>query len=94
MIKGIGCKKKFNKYKFILLFHCIRIVTCNLNALFRSQLKANDLLSHVQIFDYLQYYYYYYFEIIQGVQFKCLDDVILDMWPNLNMPCGIFKKLI
>ncbi len=39
---------------------------------FWSQLKANDVLPHVLIFDY-----YYYYEIIYDVQFKYLDDLIL-----------------
>jgi hypothetical protein len=32
--------------------------------LFRSQLRANDVLSHVLKLKYLKYNYYYYFEIM------------------------------
>jgi hypothetical protein len=46
--------------------------------LFLSLLKANDVLPHVPIFNYLEYNdNYYYFEIIWDIQFKCLDDFIL-----------------
>jgi hypothetical protein len=33
-------------------------------------------------------------EIIWDVQFTCLDDLDYDMWPNVNMPCGIIINLI
>ncbi len=31
-------------------------------------------------------------EIIQDVQFTCFDDLYYDMWPNVNMPCGILNE--
>jgi hypothetical protein len=58
-------KEKINKYissfDYIVyvLSHVIKM------QLLWSQLKANDVLTHVLIFDYLEFdYYYYYFEII------------------------------
>jgi hypothetical protein len=30
-------------------------------------------------------------EIIYDVQFTCLNHLNYDMWPNVNMPCGIIK---
>ncbi len=57
-------KEKINKYKFIfdsiiyILSHATKM------QLFWSQLKANDVLPHVPIFDYLKYNYYYEFEKI------------------------------
>jgi hypothetical protein len=71
-------KEKVNKY--ISSFDSIIYVLSHIikMQLFWSQLKANDVLSHVLIFNYLNYYcYYYYFEIILDVQFKYLDDIIL-----------------
>jgi hypothetical protein len=57
-------KKKVNKY--ISSFDSIIYVLSHVTKmqLFWSQLKVNDMLSHVSIFDYLKNYYYYYFEII------------------------------
>ncbi len=54
-------KKKVNK--FISSFDPIVYVLLNATKmqLFWSQLKTNDVLPRVLIFDY---YYYYYFEII------------------------------
>jgi hypothetical protein len=56
-------KKKVNKY--ISSFDYIVYVLSHATKmqLFWSQLRANDVLPHVLIFDYLNYYYYY-FEII------------------------------
>jgi len=57
-------KEKINKYIssfdsiVYVLSHAIKM------KLFWSQLKANDVLSHVLIFDYLKYNYYYHFQII------------------------------
>ncbi len=66
-------KKKFNEY--ISFFDSIVYVLSHATKmqLFWSQLKANDVLPCVLIFDY----YYYYYEIIKDVQFKYLDDIIL-----------------
>jgi hypothetical protein len=63
MTKGIVWKKKVNKY--ISSFHSIVYVLTHAikMQLFWLQLKANDVLSRVLIFDYLNYYYYY-FDII------------------------------
>jgi hypothetical protein len=58
-------KEKVNKY--ISSFDSIVYVLSHAikSQLFLSQLKANDVLSHVLIFDYVNYYSYYsYFEII------------------------------
>ncbi len=57
-------KEKVNKY--ISSFDSIVYVLSQATKMqiFWSQLKANDVLPHVLIFDYLKYYYYYYFEII------------------------------
>jgi hypothetical protein len=41
----------------------------------------NDVLPCVPIFNYLKYKYNCYFEIIEGVLFKCLDDLI----QNINI---------
>ncbi len=67
--KGYCMKKKINKY--ISSFRYIVYVLSHATKmqLFWSQLRANDVLPRVLIFDYLYYYYYYYFEIIQDVQF-------------------------
>jgi hypothetical protein len=56
-------KEKVNKY--IPSFDYIVYVLSHATKiqLFWSQLKANDVLARVLIFDYLEYYYYY-FEII------------------------------
>jgi hypothetical protein len=56
-------KEKVNKY--ISSFHSIVYILSRVAKmqLFYSQLKANDVLPCVLIFDYLDYYYYY-FEII------------------------------
>jgi hypothetical protein len=53
-------KEKVNKY--ISSFDYIVYVLSHVTKmqLFKSQLRANDVLPHVLIFDY----YYYYFEII------------------------------
>ncbi len=61
-------KNKVNKY--ISSFDYIVYVLSHATKmqLFQSQLKANDVLPRVLIFDYLKYYYYY-FEINQDVQF-------------------------
>ncbi len=63
MTKGIVLKKKINKY--ISSFDYIVYVLSHATKmqLFWSQLKANDVLPCVLIFDYIEYYYYY-FEII------------------------------
>jgi hypothetical protein len=55
-------KEKINKY--ISSFDYIIYILSHANKmkLFWSQLKTNDVLSRVLIFDY--YYYYYYSEII------------------------------
>jgi hypothetical protein len=55
--------KKVNKY--ISSFDYIVYVLSHATKmqLFWSQLRANDVLSRVLIFDHLKYYYYY-FEII------------------------------
>ncbi len=62
-------KQKVNKY--ISSFDSIVYVLSHVTKmqLFWSQLKVNDVLPHVLIFDYFDYdydyyYYYYYFEII------------------------------
>ncbi len=57
-------KEKINKY--ISSFDSIVYVLSHVTKmqLFWSQLKANDVLPCVLIFDYLKYYYYYYFERI------------------------------
>jgi len=71
-------KKKINKY--ISSFNSIVYILSHATKmqLFWSQLRENDVLPLVLIFDYLNYYYcYYYFEIIYDVQFKYLDDLIL-----------------
>jgi hypothetical protein len=69
-------KEKVNKYisSFDSIVYILLHVT-NMQ-LFWSQLKANDVLPRVLIFEYLKYYYYY-FEIIYDVQFKYLDDLLL-----------------
>jgi hypothetical protein len=56
-------KEKINKY--ISSFDSIVYVLSHVikMQLFWSQLKPNDVLPRVLIFDYLNYYYYY-FEII------------------------------
>jgi hypothetical protein len=56
-------KEKLNKY--ISSFDYIVYVLSHVTKmqLFWSQMRANDVLLHVLIFDYLEYYYYY-FEII------------------------------
>jgi hypothetical protein len=56
-------KEKINKY--ISSFDSIVYVLSHATEmqLFWSQLRANDVLPCVLIFDYLKYYYYY-FEII------------------------------
>jgi hypothetical protein len=57
-------KEKVNKYIssfdsiVYVLSHAIKM------QLFLSELKVNDVLPRVLIFDYLKYNYYYYFEII------------------------------
>jgi hypothetical protein len=68
-------KEKVNKY--ISSFDYIVCVLSHATKmqLFCSQLMTNDVLPRVLIFYY--YYYYYYFEIIQDVQFKYLDDLML-----------------
>jgi hypothetical protein len=57
-------KEKVSKY--ISSFDSIVYVLSHATQmqLFWSQLKANDVLSHVLIFDYLKYNSNYYFEII------------------------------
>jgi len=59
-------KQKVNKYisSFDFIVYVLSHVTKM--QLFWSQLKVNDVLPHVLIFDYFDYYYYYYyyFEII------------------------------
>ncbi len=67
-------KKKVNKY--ISSFDSILYVLSHMTKmqLFWLQLKANDVLPHVLIFDYLNYYY---FQIIYDVQFKYMDDLKL-----------------
>jgi hypothetical protein len=57
-------KEKFTKY--ISSFDSIVYVLSHATKmqLFWSQLKANDVLSRVLIFDYLKYNNNYYFEII------------------------------
>jgi len=57
-------KEKVNKY--ISSFNSIVYVLSHATKmqLFWSQLKTNDVLPRVLIFDNLKYYYYYYFEII------------------------------
>jgi len=79
-------KEKVNKYisSFDSIIYVLSHVT-NMQ-LFWSQLKANDVLPRVLIFEYLKYYYYY-FEIITWMTFY------YDMWPNVSMPHGI-KTLI
>jgi hypothetical protein len=62
--KGYWMKEKVNKYKFLLSFHCICIVTCNCDATILVTIEANDVLSSVLILNYLKNNYYYYFEII------------------------------
>jgi len=56
-------KEKVDKY--ILSFDSIVYILSHAIKMqpFWSQLKANDVLSRVLMFDYLNYYYYY-FEII------------------------------
>jgi hypothetical protein len=55
-------KEKINKYisSFDYIVYVLSHVT--MMQLFWSQLRPNDVLPRVLIFDYL--YYYYYFEII------------------------------
>jgi hypothetical protein len=62
MTKGIVWKK-VNKYisSFDYIVYVLSYATKM--QLFWSQLKTNDVLPRVLIFDYLKYYYYY-FEII------------------------------
>jgi hypothetical protein len=69
-------KKKVKKY--ISFFDSIVYILsyATKRQLFWSQLKANDVLPRVLIFDYLKHNNYFYFEIIQNVQFKYLDDII------------------
>jgi hypothetical protein len=57
-------KEKVNKY--ISSFDSIVYVLSHATKmqLFWSQLRANDVLPRVLIFDYSKYNYYYYFEII------------------------------
>jgi hypothetical protein len=57
-------KEKVNKY--ISSFDSIIYILSHATKmqLFWSQLKANDVLPHVLIFDYLKYNNNYYFEII------------------------------
>jgi hypothetical protein len=57
-------KEKINKY--ISSFDSIVYVLSHVTKmqLFWSQLKANDVLPHVLIFDYSKYNNNYYFEII------------------------------
>jgi len=64
MTKGIVRKKKNNKY--ISPFDSIVYIFSHVTKmqLFWSQLRANDVLACVLIFDYLKYNYYYYYEII------------------------------
>jgi len=61
MTKGIEWKKKstntnsyFDSIVYVLS-HTTKI------QLLSSQLRANDVLPCVPIFEYLQYYYYYYY---------------------------------
>jgi hypothetical protein len=69
-------KGKVNKY--ISTFDSIVYILSHVTKmqLFWSQLKVNDVLPCVLIFDYLKYNNYYYFEIIYNVQFKYLDDIM------------------
>jgi hypothetical protein len=57
---------KAKVYKYISSFDYIIYVLSHAikMQLFWLQLRANDVLPHVLIFDYLKYYYYYYFKII------------------------------
>jgi hypothetical protein len=70
-------KEKVKKY--ISFFNSIIYVLsyATKRQLFWSQLKANDVLPCVLVFDYLKHNNYFNFEIIQDVQFKYLDDIIL-----------------
>jgi hypothetical protein len=54
-------KEKVNKY--ISFFDYIVYILSHATKmqLFWSQLKINDVLPRVLIFDYLEYYYYYYY---------------------------------
>jgi hypothetical protein len=64
MTKGIEWKKKSTNTNSSLDY-IVYIFSCATKMqLFWSQLKANSMLPHVLIFDYLKYYYSYYFEII------------------------------
>jgi hypothetical protein len=56
-------KKKINKYISFVDYIVYVLSHATKMQLFWSQLRANDVLPRVLIFDYLQYYYYY-FEII------------------------------
>jgi hypothetical protein len=77
MTKGGYCmKEKVNKYISSFDFIIYVLSHATKMQLFWSQLKVNDVMPCVLIFDYLNYYYYY-FEIIWDLQFKYLNDLIL-----------------
>jgi hypothetical protein len=57
-------KEKINKYISSFDFIIYVLSHATKMQLFWSELKANDVLPHVLIFDYLKYNNYYYFEII------------------------------
>jgi len=64
MTKGIGWKKNSTNINSSL-DSIVYILSHGTNMqLFWSQLKANDMLPHVSIIDYLNYNNNYYFEII------------------------------
>jgi hypothetical protein len=77
MTKGGYCmKEKVNKYISSFDFIIYILSHATKMQLFCSQLKVNDVMPCVLIFDHLNYYYYY-FEIIWDLQFKYLNDLIL-----------------
>jgi hypothetical protein len=87
-------KEKVNKYKFI--FDSIVYVLSHATKmqLFCSQMRANDVLPCVPIFDYLKK-----FIIIILKKFKMFNSNVwmilyYDTWLNVNMPSGIKNILI
>jgi len=56
-------KEKINKYSS-LDFIVYVLSHVSIIQLFWSQFKANDVLPHVPIFNYLEYKYYYFLDII------------------------------
>jgi ABC-type branched-subunit amino acid transport system substrate-binding protein len=57
---GYCVKKKINKYISSLDYIIYVLSHVTKMQLFLSQLRANDVLSRVLIFDYLNYFYFYF----------------------------------